>query len=101
MVCVCGCILQVLRAELELTRGKMEDVGALAQELMSSRGENCQAQVRPRVEQLNQRYDTIAQRITCGLVGKTLVIQRGAIIKRSVALISHLDAPYLAHFCSI
>ncbi|TNM94219.1 hypothetical protein fugu_002395 [Takifugu bimaculatus] len=59
--------LKVLRAELELTRGKMEEVGALAQELMSSRGENCQAQVRPRVEQLNQRYDTIAQRITCGL----------------------------------
>ncbi|KAM7375197.1 hypothetical protein PAMA_014334 [Pampus argenteus] len=59
--------LKVLRAELELMRGKMEDVRALAQELMSTRGENCQAQVRPKVEQLNQRFDTIAQRITSGL----------------------------------
>lgn len=100
-VCVCGCILQVLRAELELTRGKMEEVRALAQELMSARGENCQAQVRPKVEQLNQRYETIAQRITCGLVGKTLVVKWSAIIKHSVALISQLDAPHLAHFCSV
>lgn len=71
---VCVCNLQVLRADLELTRGKMEEVRALAQELMSARGENCQVQVRPKVEKLNQRYDTIAQRITCGLVGKTPVI---------------------------
>uniref|UniRef100_A0AAQ5X2X4 Dystrophin n=1 Tax=Amphiprion ocellaris TaxID=80972 RepID=A0AAQ5X2X4_AMPOC len=55
-------VLKVLRAELELTRGKMEEVRALAQELMSTRGENCQAQVGPKVEQLNQRFDTIAQR---------------------------------------
>lgn len=62
--------LQVLRAELELTRGKMEEVRALAQELMSTRGENCQAQVGPKVEQLNHRFDTIAQRIASGLVGR-------------------------------
>lgn len=60
----------MLRAELEMTRGKVEEVRALAQELMSTRGENCQAQVGPRVEQLNQRFDTIAQRIASGLVGK-------------------------------
>ncbi|CAN9498333.1 unnamed protein product [Ophioblennius macclurei] len=60
-------VLKVLRAELELTRAKMEEVGALAQELMSTRGENCQAQVGPKVEQLNQRYDTIAQRIVSGM----------------------------------
>ncbi|XP_044044307.1 dystrophin isoform X18 [Siniperca chuatsi] len=60
-------VLKVLRAELELTRGKMEEVRALAQELMSTRGENCQAQVGPKVEQLNQRFDTIAQRITSGM----------------------------------
>ncbi|XP_041822402.1 dystrophin isoform X9 [Chelmon rostratus] len=59
--------LKVLRAELEMTRGKMEEVRALAQELMSTRGENCQAQVGPKVEQLNQRFDTIAQRIASGL----------------------------------
>ncbi|KAA8579708.1 hypothetical protein FQN60_006801 [Etheostoma spectabile] len=53
----------VLRAELELTRGKMEEVRALAQELMCTRGENCQAQVGPKVEQLNQRFDTIAERV--------------------------------------
>ncbi|XP_054864358.1 dystrophin isoform X3 [Amphiprion ocellaris] len=60
-------VLKVLRAELELTRGKMEEVRALAQELMSTRGENCQAQVGPKVEQLNQRFDTIAQRVASGL----------------------------------
>ncbi len=67
---MCICVLQVLRAELDLTRGKVEEVRALAQELMSTRGENCQAQVGPKVEQLNQRYDAIAQRITSGLVGR-------------------------------
>ncbi|XP_047195116.1 dystrophin isoform X6 [Hippoglossus stenolepis] len=60
-------VLKVLRAELELTKVKMEEVRALAQELMSTRGENCQAQVGPKVQQLNQRFDTIAQRITSGL----------------------------------
>uniref|UniRef100_A0A8D2ZD00 Dystrophin n=1 Tax=Scophthalmus maximus TaxID=52904 RepID=A0A8D2ZD00_SCOMX len=57
-------VLKVLRAELERTRGKVEEVRALAQELQSTRGENCQAQVGPRVEQLNRRFDTIGQRIT-------------------------------------
>lgn len=61
--------IQVLRAELDLTRGKMEEVRALAQDLMSTRGENCQAQVGPKMEQLNQRFDSIAQRIASGLVG--------------------------------
>ncbi|XP_034030182.1 dystrophin isoform X5 [Thalassophryne amazonica] len=59
-------VLKVLRGELELTRGKMGDLRALAQELMSTRGENCQAQVGPKVEQLNQRFDVITQRITSG-----------------------------------
>ncbi|XP_037829862.1 dystrophin isoform X1 [Kryptolebias marmoratus] len=59
-------VLKVLRAELELNKGKMEEVRALAHELMSTRGENCQAQVGPKVEQLNQRFDTISQRITSG-----------------------------------
>ncbi len=74
MICMCVCVLQVLRAELELTRGRMEEVRALAQELMSTRGENCQAQVGPKVEQLNQRFDTIAQRVTSGLVGQITII---------------------------
>ena len=64
----CSFCRQVLRAELELTKDKMEEVRALAQELMSTRGENCQAQVGPKVEQLNQRFDIISERIASGLV---------------------------------
>ncbi|XP_072296331.1 dystrophin isoform X3 [Eucyclogobius newberryi] len=60
-------VLKVLRAELELMKEKMEEVGALSQELMSTRGENCQAQVGPKVAQLNQRFDTITHRISSGL----------------------------------
>ncbi|XP_061571903.1 dystrophin isoform X2 [Cololabis saira] len=59
--------LKVLRAELALTKGKMDEVRALAQELMSTRGENCQAQVGPKVEKLSQRFDSISQRITSGM----------------------------------
>lgn len=66
--------LQVLRAELELTRGKMEEVRSLGQELMSTRGDNCQAVVGPKLEQLNHRFDAISQRITSGMVGKYLYI---------------------------
>uniref|UniRef100_A0A671Z337 Dystrophin n=1 Tax=Sparus aurata TaxID=8175 RepID=A0A671Z337_SPAAU len=60
-------VLKVLRAELEITKAKMEEVNTLAQELMSTRGENCQAQVGPKVEKLNQRFDIVAQRIASGL----------------------------------
>ncbi|MEQ2168578.1 hypothetical protein GOODEAATRI_016112 [Goodea atripinnis] len=69
-------LLLVLRAELEMTKGKMEEVRDLAQELMSTRGENCQAQVGPRIEQLNERFEIISQRITSGLVGTDLRILR-------------------------
>nr|XP_057908480.1 dystrophin isoform X8 [Doryrhamphus excisus] len=58
--------LKVLRAELELTRGKMDEVRSLAQELMTTRGENCQAQVGPKLELLKQRFDAVAQRIASG-----------------------------------
>lgn len=70
---MCVCVLQVLRAELEITKAKMEEVNALAQELMSTRGENCQAQVGPKVEKLNQRFDIVAQRIASGLVGRKTI----------------------------
>uniref|UniRef100_A0A673BLY0 Dystrophin n=1 Tax=Sphaeramia orbicularis TaxID=375764 RepID=A0A673BLY0_9TELE len=70
----CNWIAVTSRAEewlnlllLEMTKDKMEEVRTLAQELMSTRGENCQAQVGPKVEQLNQRFDTISQRIASGL----------------------------------
>ncbi|XP_061910041.1 dystrophin isoform X1 [Entelurus aequoreus] len=58
--------LKVLRAELELTRGKMDEVRALAQELMATRGENCQAHVGPKVKLLNQKFDAVEQRIASG-----------------------------------
>lgn len=61
---------KVLRAELELTRRKVEEVRSLARDLMSTRGENCQAQVGPKVERLDRRFDTVAQRIASGLVGR-------------------------------
>ncbi|KAM4602180.1 dystrophin [Polymixia lowei] len=59
-------LLKTLRAELELMRGKVEEVQALAQELTSTRGETCQDQVGPKLKQLHQRFDNIAQRITSG-----------------------------------
>ncbi|XP_067116720.1 dystrophin isoform X2 [Osmerus mordax] len=61
-------VLQTLRAELEGMRGKVESVRELGQDLMSTRGEHCQATVRPRLEQLNQRFDIITQRISSGLM---------------------------------
>ncbi|XP_004086056.1 dystrophin isoform X2 [Oryzias latipes] len=56
-------VLKVLRAELLLNTTRVEEVGALAQELMSTRGDNCQAQVGPRVEQLQHRFTAVSQRI--------------------------------------
>lgn len=72
LLTTCVWFLQVLRAEVELNKGKMEEVRALAHELMSTRGENCQAQVGPKVEQLNLRFDIISQRIASGQVGTIL-----------------------------
>lgn len=69
----CVWIVQVLRAELDLNKGKMEEVRALAHELMATRGENCQAQVGPKVEQLNMRFDIISQRIASGQVMTALI----------------------------
>lgn len=67
-------VMQVLRAELELSRAKMEEVNTLAQELMSTRGESCQAQVGPKVKQLNHRFDNVAQRIQSGMVRIFLIL---------------------------
>ncbi|XP_075905519.1 dystrophin isoform X3 [Nelusetta ayraudi] len=52
--------IKVLRGELELTRGKVEGVKALAQELSSAR-------VGPEVERLERRFTALAQRISSGL----------------------------------
>ena len=70
MFSVCVCV-QTLRAELEGMRGKVECVRELGQDLMSTRGEHCQATVRPRLEQLNQRFEIVTQRISSGLVTHT------------------------------
>uniref|UniRef100_A0A8C1MTS8 Dystrophin n=1 Tax=Cyprinus carpio TaxID=7962 RepID=A0A8C1MTS8_CYPCA len=55
-----------LRMELEEMKGKVEEVQVLAEDLVKSRGEHCKAQVKPKLEQLNQRFDIITKRILTG-----------------------------------
>uniref|UniRef100_A0A674C9U1 Dystrophin n=1 Tax=Salmo trutta TaxID=8032 RepID=A0A674C9U1_SALTR len=61
-------VLKGLRGDLEVMHGKVEAVRVLGQGLMGTRGEHCQAQLGPKLEKLNQRFDSIAQRITAGQV---------------------------------
>uniref|UniRef100_A0A8K9VC93 Dystrophin n=1 Tax=Oncorhynchus mykiss TaxID=8022 RepID=A0A8K9VC93_ONCMY len=61
-------VLKGLRGDLEVMHGKVEAVRVLSQGLMGTRGEHCQAQLGPNLEKLNQRFDSIAQRITAGQV---------------------------------
>ncbi|ROL45472.1 Dystrophin, partial [Anabarilius grahami] len=64
-----GCVEHVikgLRIELEEMKGKVEAVQVLAEDLIKNRGEHCKAQVKPKVEQLNQRFDIVAKRILIG-----------------------------------
>uniref|UniRef100_A0A8C1ZJ30 Dystrophin n=1 Tax=Cyprinus carpio TaxID=7962 RepID=A0A8C1ZJ30_CYPCA len=55
-----------LRMELEEMKGKVEAVQVLAEDLVKSRGEHCKAQVKPKLEQLNQRFDIVTKRILTG-----------------------------------
>uniref|UniRef100_A0A8K9WXA2 Dystrophin n=1 Tax=Oncorhynchus mykiss TaxID=8022 RepID=A0A8K9WXA2_ONCMY len=48
-------------------------VRVLSQGLMGTRGEHCQAQLGPNLEKLNQRFDSIAQRITAGQAAASAV----------------------------
>uniref|UniRef100_A0A8C1B7R5 Dystrophin n=1 Tax=Cyprinus carpio carpio TaxID=630221 RepID=A0A8C1B7R5_CYPCA len=57
-----------LRMELEEMKGKVEAVQVLAEDLVKSRGEHCKAQVKPKLEQLNQRFDIVTKRILTGQV---------------------------------
>lgn len=61
-------LFQGLRIELEEMKGKVEAVQVLAEDLIKNRGEHCKAQVKPKVEQLNQRFDIVAKRILMGQV---------------------------------
>ncbi|CAL8307771.1 unnamed protein product [Merluccius merluccius] len=56
-------VLKTLRAELETTRTKLEELQAMAQDLSSTRGGGFHQQVGPRLQHLQQRFDTIARRI--------------------------------------
>ncbi|XP_064826136.1 LOW QUALITY PROTEIN: dystrophin-like, partial [Oncorhynchus masou masou] len=66
-------VLKGLRGDLEVMHGKVEAVRVLHQGLMGIRGEHCQAQLGPNLEKLNQRFDSIAQRITAGQVAASAV----------------------------
>uniref|UniRef100_A0A8C2HR56 Dystrophin n=1 Tax=Cyprinus carpio TaxID=7962 RepID=A0A8C2HR56_CYPCA len=70
-----GCVEHVikgLRMELEEMKGKVEAVQVLAEDLVKSRGEHCKAQVKPKLEQLNQRFDIVAKRILMGQVDRQI-----------------------------
>uniref|UniRef100_A0A8C1QRX3 Dystrophin n=1 Tax=Cyprinus carpio TaxID=7962 RepID=A0A8C1QRX3_CYPCA len=61
-----GCVEHVikgLRMELEEEKGKVEAVQVLAEDLIKNRGEHCKAQVKPKIEQLNQRFDIVDRQI--------------------------------------
>lgn len=55
--------MQGLQAELEEMRVKVEAVQNLGEDLIKNRGEHCKAQVEPKLEQLNQRFEMVAKRI--------------------------------------
>ncbi|XP_052439429.1 dystrophin-like isoform X2 [Carassius gibelio] len=64
-----GCVehaIKGLRMELEEMKGKVEAVQVLSEDLVKNRGEHCKAQVKPKLEQLNQRFDIVAKRILTG-----------------------------------
>ncbi|KAJ8003692.1 hypothetical protein DPEC_G00150960 [Dallia pectoralis] len=66
-------VLKGLRGDLVVMHGKVEAVGALGQDLMRTRGEHCQAKLGSKLEQLNTRFETIAQRITAGQLAASAV----------------------------
>ncbi|XP_045555407.1 dystrophin isoform X5 [Salmo salar] len=66
-------VLKGLRGDLEVMHVKVEAVRVLGQGLMGTRGEHCQAQLGPKLEKLNQRFDSIAQRITAGQAAASAV----------------------------
>uniref|UniRef100_A0A673GN82 Dystrophin-like n=1 Tax=Sinocyclocheilus rhinocerous TaxID=307959 RepID=A0A673GN82_9TELE len=59
-----GCVEHVIK--LEEVKRKVEVVQVLAEDLIKNRGEHCKAQVKPKLEQLNQRFDIVAKRILLG-----------------------------------
>uniref|UniRef100_A0A6Q2XKY3 Dystrophin n=1 Tax=Esox lucius TaxID=8010 RepID=A0A6Q2XKY3_ESOLU len=66
-------VLKGLRGDLEVMRGKVEAVAELGRDLTRTRGEHCQAKLGSKLEQLNKRFETIAQRITAGQMAASAV----------------------------
>ncbi|XP_017573216.1 dystrophin isoform X2 [Pygocentrus nattereri] len=61
-----GCIEHIikgLQTELEEMRVKLEAIQSLGEDLIKNRGEHCKAQVKPKLEQLSHRFETVAERI--------------------------------------
>lgn len=59
---------QGLQKELAEMKDKVDVVQGLAKELVKNNGEHCKAQVKPKLEQMNQRFDIITKRILTGQV---------------------------------
>uniref|UniRef100_A0AAR2KC62 Dystrophin n=1 Tax=Pygocentrus nattereri TaxID=42514 RepID=A0AAR2KC62_PYGNA len=56
-----GCIEHIIK--LEEMRVKLEAIQSLGEDLIKNRGEHCKAQVKPKLEQLSHRFETVAERI--------------------------------------
>ncbi|XP_062866503.1 dystrophin isoform X2 [Trichomycterus rosablanca] len=61
-------VIKGLQAELEPMRGKLKDVQNLGDELVKNTGEHCKAKVKPKLDHLTQRFDSVAQDILHGQV---------------------------------
>lgn len=58
--------------ELDGMYGKVEAFNDLADDLIKNHGEHCKVTVQPKVDQLNQHFNAVAQRITDGQVSAFL-----------------------------
>ncbi|KAI4901901.1 hypothetical protein NFI96_022255 [Prochilodus magdalenae] len=57
------CKFRGLQTELEEMRAKLEAIQSLGEDLIKNRGEHCKAHVKPKLEQLSQRFEIVAKRI--------------------------------------
>ncbi|XP_035390530.1 dystrophin isoform X1 [Electrophorus electricus] len=64
-----GCVEHVLKGlqmELAEMRDKVEEVQSLGEDLAKNRGEHCKAQLKPKLQQLTQRFEMVTKRILQG-----------------------------------
>uniref|UniRef100_A0AAY5ESK3 Dystrophin n=1 Tax=Electrophorus electricus TaxID=8005 RepID=A0AAY5ESK3_ELEEL len=59
-----GCVEHVLK--LAEMRDKVEEVQSLGEDLAKNRGEHCKAQLKPKLQQLTQRFEMVTKRILQG-----------------------------------